>query len=118
MRVVATILLVLLALPLRAQPKVSASILDFGTLVLKDSKVLSITITNTSAVPLYFKEWNGPWTSDFNVGTGFRSLLEPDSSESIAVRFSPLSATTNHQHIDSLHLIFPDLPDTITVLLI
>lgn len=121
MRLLTVVLISALTLStLRAQPKMSVSStkLDFGTVVLLDSRALSITIKNDDTIPHFFSGWTGPWTTDFTVGGGFNPKLDPDSSETLTIRFSPKSATANHLHSDSLHLIFPDLVDSTSVQLI
>jgi hypothetical protein len=110
---------------LRAQtPTVSTRSLDFKTVVLMDSKLLSFTLKNTGTKPFDFLGWSipppgrsGPWSSDFSVVSGFAAAFDPDSSITITVRFSPKVATATHIHADSLHLIFPSLGDSITILL-
>ena len=123
MRLFSAVLLALLTTTvLHAQPKVSISqtTVDCGTVVLLDSRQASFTIKNTGDTAFNFLGYStrsGPWTSEFKVVSGFRPVFEPDSSVLVVVSFTPKTITANHQHLDSLHLIFPSLGDSVTVLL-
>src|ERR1044071_7426421 len=105
-----------------AQPKISISqtTIDFGTVVLLDSKQASFTIKNVGDSAFNFLGYgarSGPWTNEFKVVSGFRGIFEPDSSAVVTVQFSPKTITASHKHLDSLHLVFPSLSDSVTVLL-
>jgi hypothetical protein len=128
MRSIVAVLLIVLLAPLlqvpllRAQPKpvVSQTSIDFGTVVLLDSKVATFTIKNIGDTAFNFLGFgvrSGPWTNEFKVLSGFRPAFEPDSSIVVTVQFSPKTATATHIHMDSLHLIFPSIGDSVTLLL-
>src|ERR1044071_8537796 len=95
MRLFSAVLLSLLVVTvLRAQPKpsISQTTVDFGTVVLLDSKTASFTIKNVGDTAFDFLGYgarSGPWTSEFKVVSGFRPVFEPDSSLIVTVSFTP-----------------------------
>lgn len=89
----------------------STDTLKFGTVVLKDSKTLLLTITNKGGTPINFYGWSSPATVDYTAGIGVPvPTLDPDSTINIAVTFSPKAPTPNHLHQDSIVLHFASLP--------
>lgn len=102
----------------QAKPVADTSTLYFGTVVLRDSKSLFLSITNTGNAPVTYTGKTGPFSVDYKLANaGGNPVLDPDSSLGFSVTFSPQSITATHIHLDSIHFKFTGIPDVVVQLI-
>ncbi|MDP4199362.1 MAG: T9SS type A sorting domain-containing protein [Bacteroidota bacterium] len=102
-----------------AQPKPVASkdTLNFGPVVLRDSKVLFLSVRNTGSVSIAYGGFVGPFGADFRMTpVSYKPVLDPDSAIGFNVTFSPQTITANHIHRDSVEFQFSGLPNIVVQL--
>src|SRR5437870_1814020 len=83
----------------RGQVACSPATLNFGTVVLQDSRTLITVLTNRTAAPVYVDSWSIANSIDFSGSGPQKFTLVVDSSVAYAVTFLPVSVSPLPLHV-------------------